>query len=224
MSHSRNEVNRPGASTAIFVSGESRTGKERPDVDRVYHDLCAGPRRTGGWPDERLADAELSRSTEGPIFHPKNRWGRPGFVAILTALAQALANEQEQLLTEGERVTEALRQYSGSQNSQRQIPNSKGQTQNPDPKNRNAEPDLGVLVRQATRRAKNVSGNSPIIRWRARRIRRAPKFPRAAVFNFLFRSAVGPIAENGNRNVDKREGGILSGTPRFYHPKSPAQP
>jgi len=188
--------------------------EERPDVDRVYMTYVQAATGQGGWPMSVWLTPELKPFYGGTYFPPEDRWGRPGFVAILTALAQAWANEQEQLLAEGDRVTEALRQYSGGQNTQRQITNHKGQTQNPDPKNRNAEPDLGGLMAAGDEAVKECF-RQLVESYDAAHggFGGAPKFPRAAVFNFLFRTAVGPIAENGNRNVDKREGGILSGTP-----------
>jgi len=140
---------------------------------------------------------ELKPFYGGPIFHPKTV-GRPGFVAILTALAQAWANEQEQLLTEGERVTKRSGNIPGAKtpNGKFQIPKAK--PRNPDPKNRNAEPDLGVLVA-----AGNEAGKE-CFRQLAESYDGAhadsagrPKFPRAAVSIFSFRSAVGPIAETG---------------------------
>jgi len=173
--------------------------------------------------DERLADARAQAVLRRTYFPPEDRWGRPGFVAILTALAQAWANEQEQLLTEGERVTEALRQYSGSQNSNA---NSKFQRPNPESRPEKSKRGTGLgcpgggrqrggqRMFQATRR---------IIRWRARRIRRGAQIPRAAVFNFLFRSAVGQSRKTGTATWIREKAEFSPARPDLPS-ESPAQP
>jgi uncharacterized protein YyaL (SSP411 family) len=188
--------------------------EERPDVDRVYMTYVQAATGQGGWPMSVWLTPELKPFYGGTYFPPEDRWGRPGFVAILTALAQAWANEQEQLLAEGDRVAEALRQYSGGQNSQRQIPNPNGHTQNPDPKNRNAEPDFDALVAAGDEAGKECFRQLAESYDAAHGgFGGAPKFPRAAVFNFLFRTAVGQNAEDRNRTPKRGEIGILSGTP-----------
>jgi uncharacterized protein len=171
--------------------------EERPDVDRVYMTYVQAATGQGGWPMSVWLTPGLKPFYGGTYFPPEDRWGRPGFLGILTTLAQAWATRREQLLAEGDRVAEALRQYSGSQNTKRKIPYSKDQTQHPDPEDRIVEPDFEALVTAGKEACQGCfrqladsydAGHGGF--------GGAPKFPRAAVFNFLFRTADDPGAES----------------------------
>ena len=204
--------------------------EERPDVDRVYMIYVQAATGQGGWPMSVWLTPELKPFFGGTYFPPEDRGGRPGFAAILAALGQAWANEREPLLAEGDRVTEALRQLSGSQNPKCQIPNSKEpsgpidgesgapmeieRTQNPELQSKNAETDDPVFVvaagEAASRCLQQLADSYDPAHGG---FGGAPKFPRAAVFNFLFRAAAIPLAEDGNRKPDGGEAEIPPGTP-----------
>src|SRR5664280_3087958 len=85
--------------------------EERPDVDRIYMTFVQATTGSGGWPMSVWLTPELKPFFGGTYFPPEDRWGRPGFGALLCALAQAWARDREQVLAESIRVTEAIRAY-----------------------------------------------------------------------------------------------------------------
>ena len=170
--------------------------EERPDVDRIYMTYVQAATGQGGWPLSVWLTPDLKPFFGGTYFPPEDRWGRPGFATLLGVLAQAWAQEREKLIAEGERVTEALRQYAAGQNPKSQTPNS-------------IEPgDSGSILRESkTQNPKLKTGGGALAAAAGAAFDRcfrqlqesfdagqggfggAPKFPRAAVFNFLFRVA-----------------------------------
>ncbi len=63
--------------------------EERPDVDRIYMLFVQASTGSGGWPMSVWLTPELQPFFGGTYFPPDNRYGRPGFGAILKNLAQA---------------------------------------------------------------------------------------------------------------------------------------
>jgi uncharacterized protein YyaL (SSP411 family) len=174
--------------------------EERPDVDRIYMTYVQAATGKGGWPMSVWLTPELKPFFGGTYFPPEDRWGRPGFAAILAALGQAWANEREQLLAEGDRVTEMLQQYSGKQDPRLRIPNPKKPS--------------GSMDGDACEKCFRQLAGSFDATWGG--FGGAPKFPRAAVFNFLFREAVGfgrrgDAGDASDRARAGGAGGTLSG-------------
>src|SRR5678810_1102288 len=62
--------------------------EERPDVDRVYMMFVQATTGAGGWPMSVWLTPDLKPFFGGTYFPPTNRWGRPGFLDVLTQLAQ----------------------------------------------------------------------------------------------------------------------------------------
>src|SRR5215218_10205111 len=62
--------------------------EERPDVDRVYMLFVQATTGSGGWPMSVWLTPSLQPFYGGTYFPPTSRWGRPGFVEILTELAR----------------------------------------------------------------------------------------------------------------------------------------
>ena len=170
--------------------------EERPDVDRVYMTYVQAATGQGGWPMSVWLTPDLKPFYGGTYFPPEDRWGRPGFATLLGVLTQAWAEEREKLVAEGERVTEALRAYARGAEAKGEGQGSKaapaGGTQGSDPELRtlNPEPADGVLAGAAAAAFDRCfqqlqesfdAGQGGF--------GGAPKFPRAPVFNFLFRVA-----------------------------------
>ena len=152
--------------------------EERPDVDRLYMTYVQAATGAGGWPLSVWLTPDLQPFFGGTYFPPDDRYGRPGFPAVLTALAQAWAGQREQLVAEGARVTEALRHY---------------------PEAGAAAGDGEVTLAAAAEAAiegcfQQLAGSfDPAYGG----FGGAPKFPRPAVFNFLFRHAAARGAAEG---------------------------
>ena len=150
--------------------------EERPDVDRVYMTYVQAATGQGGWPLSVWLTPDLKPFFGGTYFPPEDRWGRPGFATLLGALAQAWAQDREKLIAEGERVTEALRAYGRGAESKSSDPELR--TQNPEP-SAAAGGAFDRCFQQLQESFDATQGG----------FGGAPKFPRVAVFNFLFRVA-----------------------------------
>lgn len=85
--------------------------EERSDVDRVYMAYVQAMTGHGGWPLSAWLTPELKPFYGGTYFHPEDGHGRHGFKTVLTALAHGWAKEKEKLIAEGERVMEALKAH-----------------------------------------------------------------------------------------------------------------
>ena len=88
--------------------------EERPDVDRVYMLFVQATTGSGGWPMSVWLTPGLQPFYGGTYFPPTSRWGRPGFVEILTELARAWREEREKLERSAITIVERLRSYEQS--------------------------------------------------------------------------------------------------------------
>ncbi|MBV8815597.1 MAG: thioredoxin domain-containing protein [Verrucomicrobia bacterium] len=137
--------------------------EERPDVDRVYMLFVQSTTGSGGWPMSVFLTPALQPFLGGTYYPPDDRYGRPGFGSLLQRLANIWNNEPEKILEQGHRFTQAIQSYVESPADKEVAPpRSQWLDQGFQQLSSNFDPDEG--------------GFSP-----------APKFPRPAVFNFLFR-------------------------------------
>jgi uncharacterized protein YyaL (SSP411 family) len=84
--------------------------EERPDVDHIYMQAVQSLTGHGGWPMTVFLTPEGTPFYGGTYFPPTDRHGLPGFPRLLTALADAWANRQGEVLQSGRQITEALGQ------------------------------------------------------------------------------------------------------------------
>jgi len=149
--------------------------EERPDVDRVYMAYVQALTGHGGWPLSAWLTPELKPFYGGTYFPPEDRPGRPGFPAILRAVAAGWKGERDKLVAEGERVLGALREHQAGRG---------------DPSTGSAQAENEPLV---------VAGGAAFekcFQYLEENFDAAnggfggaPKFPRASNLNFLFRAA-----------------------------------
>jgi uncharacterized protein YyaL (SSP411 family) len=83
--------------------------EERPDVDRVYMAFVQGTTGSGGWPMSVWLTPELKPFYGGTYFPPTSRWGRPGFVEILTEIARVWRADRAKVTDSAEAMTRQLR-------------------------------------------------------------------------------------------------------------------
>jgi uncharacterized protein YyaL (SSP411 family) len=83
--------------------------EERPDVDRVYMTYVQAATGSGGWPMSVWLTPGLKPFFGGTYFPPENRWGHPGFGAILGQIAEAWANDRPRIEESAKQVVEQLR-------------------------------------------------------------------------------------------------------------------
>jgi uncharacterized protein YyaL (SSP411 family) len=135
--------------------------EERPDVDRVYMLFVQASTGSGGWPMSVWLTPERKPFFGGTYFPPDNRYGRPGFRAILENLARAWKDDRARVEESGAQVVEQLKEYAAHGNGSGEA----GQ----------AELDSAFygFRRMFDSRLGGFGG--------------APKFPRPSVHNFLLR-------------------------------------
>jgi uncharacterized protein YyaL (SSP411 family) len=149
--------------------------EERPDVDRVYMHYVQAMTGHGGWPLNVWLTPELKPFYGGTYFPPEDRHGRAGFPSVLRAIAKGWAEESEKLVAESTRVIALLRERAS------------GRAEVAQPSEADCPPDLTEPGGDAFEKcfqyfhaafdATNGGFGG------------APKFPRAANLNFLFRVA-----------------------------------
>ena len=88
--------------------------EERPDVDRIYMTFVQATTGSGGWPMSVFLTPSLEPFFGGTYFPPDNRYGRPGFSALLEHLANAWRTERARILEAGANSIAQLRQTTGS--------------------------------------------------------------------------------------------------------------
>jgi len=88
--------------------------EERPDIDRVYMTFVQATTGSGGWPMSVFLTPDLKPFYGGTYFPPEDRYGRPGFRAILSRLAEAWEKEHEKVLNSANGVMQALREASSA--------------------------------------------------------------------------------------------------------------
>jgi uncharacterized protein len=152
--------------------------EERPDVDRIYMTFVQASTGSGGWPMSVFLTPELKPFFGGTYFPPDNRYGRPGFAAILERIAEAWRNERGRIVQSSADVIAQLTQYASAAGP------SIG------------APDKAVLdsAFQHFRRIYDTAHGG---------FGSAPKFPRPVVFNFLLRYyARSPQQETGQEALE----------------------
>jgi len=82
--------------------------EERPDVDAIYMDAVQAMTGGGGWPLTAFLTAEGEPFYAGTYFPDEDRHGLPAFRKVLSAIADAWANQREEVETQGRRVVETL--------------------------------------------------------------------------------------------------------------------
>ena len=87
--------------------------EERPDVDRIYMAFVQATTGSGGWPMSVFLTPELKPFFGGTYFPPDNRYGRPGFSAILERIAEAWRKDRARIVESSGDVIAQLAQYAG---------------------------------------------------------------------------------------------------------------
>ncbi len=78
--------------------------EERPDLDHLYQLVCQLLTRQGGWPLTVFLTPAGEPFFAGTYFPPDDRYGRPGFAKVLTALANAYRDQREQVAQQAQQL------------------------------------------------------------------------------------------------------------------------
>jgi uncharacterized protein YyaL (SSP411 family) len=136
--------------------------EERPDIDRIYMLFVQAATGSGGWPMSVWLTPEGKPFYGGTYFPPDNRYGRPGFRAVLESLARAWKDERARVEESGARAVEQLRAHVQA------AAEKAGAV---------SQADLDSAFFYFRRSFDSHLGG----------FGGAPKFPRPSVYNFLFR-------------------------------------
>ena len=135
--------------------------EERPDVDDVYMAATVAMNQgEGGWPMSVFLTPELQPFFTGTYFPPQDRWGRPGFSALLRRIAELWRTDRESLVRQADELTQHLRAQ------------------------RSASPRVGLGVTELERALAQLEGEYDA---RYGGFGPAPKFPPATTIALLLR-------------------------------------
>jgi len=84
--------------------------EERPDVDRIYMAYVQATTGGGGWPMSVWLTPDLKPFVGGTYFPPDNRYGRPGFPALLERIAEAWRTDRQKIAASSREILEHLQQ------------------------------------------------------------------------------------------------------------------
>ncbi len=82
--------------------------EERPDLDHLYQTVCQLLTQTGGWPLTVFLTPSQEPFFAGTYFAPDRRYGRPGFIEVLEALAEAYRDARAQVTEQAQQIIAAL--------------------------------------------------------------------------------------------------------------------
>ena len=85
--------------------------EERPDVDSVYMNAVQMMTGQGGWPMTVVMTPDGQPFYGGTYFPPDDRYGRPGFKRLLTALHDAWQHRREELIGNAAELTGHLQNF-----------------------------------------------------------------------------------------------------------------
>lgn len=150
--------------------------EERPDVDRIYMTFVQASTGGGGWPMSVFLTPELKPFFGGTYWPPDNRYGRPGFGAILQRIAEAWRTDRARIMQSGTDVVAQLANYTGSGPASPGIPD---------------RTVLDTAFQNFRRMYDSEHGG----------FGGAPKFPRPVAFNFLLRYSLAASDEEARREA-----------------------
>ncbi|MDI1432384.1 thioredoxin domain-containing protein [Polyangium sorediatum] len=82
--------------------------EERPDLDQVYQLVVQLMGRSGGWPLTVFLTPDQKPFFAGTYFPPADKYGVPGFPAILEAVADAYKRRRGEVLAQAGEITQEI--------------------------------------------------------------------------------------------------------------------
>ena len=86
--------------------------EERPDIDNIYMTVCQAMTGSGGWPLNLFLTPERKPFYAGTYFPKTERYGNPGFIAILNQISNLWKTNKESVLKSSEQVVKVLQTVS----------------------------------------------------------------------------------------------------------------
>ncbi len=157
--------------------------EERPDLDQIYQNVTQALTGSGGWPLTVFLTPELKPFFGGTYFPPEDRYGRPGFPRVLTALSHAFRSDRKSVEENAVQLTEAI---ASSQQ----------------PSSRVAE--MGEYFPTEEKLKKSAESILERVDWKNGGLGGAPKFPNTMSFSYLWRYGL------AYRNIKAQEATLLT--------------
>jgi uncharacterized protein len=85
--------------------------EERPDLDEIYMAAVQMMTGSGGWPMTVFMTPELKPFYGGTYFPPEDKYGRPGFMTLITALAKEWEVNRDKIENSAGQLTEMIQQH-----------------------------------------------------------------------------------------------------------------
>jgi len=85
--------------------------EERPDLDEIYMAATQILTGQGGWPNSVFLTPSLKPFYAGTYFPPDDRYGRPGFGAVLHGLSEAWGARRSDVEAQSEEMETAMRRF-----------------------------------------------------------------------------------------------------------------
>ncbi len=149
--------------------------EERPDLDRVYMTYVQQTTGHGGWPMSVWLTPEGKPFYGGTYFPKEDRHGRPGFITLLNTITKHWSETRAKIEHGAEEVVQSLRRYA-AEGRAREVASELAPTV-----------PLHEAAGEAFEKGFQYFYESHDARWGG--FGGAPKFPRASIIDFLFRSA-----------------------------------
>ena len=88
--------------------------EEHPDIDETYMLATQILTGSGGWPTSVWLTPDLKPFYAGTYFPPEDRYGRPGFARVLTALTDAFTRQRADVEKQAAAIAAAIAQHVAS--------------------------------------------------------------------------------------------------------------
>ncbi|TLD41258.1 MAG: Thymidylate kinase [Candidatus Jettenia ecosi] len=82
--------------------------EERPDLDNIYMTVCQAMTGSGGWPLNLFLTPEKKPFFAGTYFPKTERYGNPGFIAILKKISDLWKTNKESVIASSEQITKVI--------------------------------------------------------------------------------------------------------------------
>jgi len=82
--------------------------EERPDLDQRFMAVCQSLTGSGGWPLTIVMTPDQRPFFAGTYFPRSRRWGRPGLLELLPAVAESWRTRREEVLSSAGEIAAAV--------------------------------------------------------------------------------------------------------------------
>lgn len=160
--------------------------EERPDLDLIYQPVAQLITKGGGWPLTVFLTPDLKPIYGGTYFPPADRYGRPGFPKLLTAISNLFQKDRPEAERRAFEITDIIQRSEDQEFNAPYILDQK--------------PD-GEKLKNGVESALRSLLSS--VDWTHGGIGSAPKFPNVSALNFLWRASLSSLIREEDRSTAK---------------------